>query len=82
MGSRMSLNPNSEIETADSADFTDFEGVIGDVRIFLRQNFRAFIIVTYCIRVICNAKVQNLVFLAKFSRGYLSKLFNISIAGS
>ena len=26
------LNLNSEIETADSADFTDFEGVIGDVR--------------------------------------------------
>ena len=31
---------------------------------------------------ICTAKVQNLVFLAKFSCGYLSKLFNISIAGS
>jgi hypothetical protein len=27
-----SLNPNSEIETADSADFTDFKGVIGDER--------------------------------------------------
>ena len=25
-------NLDSEIETADSADFTDFEGVIGDVR--------------------------------------------------
>jgi hypothetical protein len=26
------MSLNSEIETADSADFTDFEGVIGDVR--------------------------------------------------
>ena len=30
--SALSLNPNSEIETADSADFTDFKGVIGVVR--------------------------------------------------
>jgi hypothetical protein len=27
----ISLNPDSEIETADFADFTDFEGVIGHV---------------------------------------------------
>jgi hypothetical protein len=36
------------IKTADSADFTDFEGVIGgtNVRISSWQNFRALIIVT------------------------------------
>jgi|SRR6516164_708083 len=48
------LNLNSEIETADSADFAEFEEVIGvSLRIFSWQNFRALINVTYCIRVIC-----------------------------
>jgi hypothetical protein len=47
------LNLNSEIETTDSADFTDFEEVMGmSVRIFSWQKFRALIIVMYCICVI------------------------------
>ena len=41
--SRLASKLNSGIETADSADFTDFAGVIG-------RNFRALIIVTYPIR--------------------------------
>jgi len=32
LGAKRALNLNSEIETADSADFTDFEEVIGEDR--------------------------------------------------
>jgi hypothetical protein len=52
---RLSLSINSGIETADSADFTDFEGVIGDERtnLFVAKlqgiDHRNL---TYCIRVI------------------------------
>ena len=48
------FNLNSEIGTAGFADFTDFEEAFGmSVRIFSWQNFRALIIVTCCIYVIC-----------------------------
>ena len=53
MPSTLKPSLNSGIETADSADFTDFEGVIGDEPTNpLVGKTQGIVIVTYCIRVI------------------------------